>query len=98
MRIDHIHSFHQLDELRQRLRDCGAKPCHEQRVLRAWLQARPIDSGARRHRPEDFLPLGIRSALPELTAKLDGLARVQMLVSTVIWLSVVACGRWIAYL
>ena len=31
-------------------------------------------------------------------ARLDGLARLQMLVSTVIWLSVVACGRWIAYL
>ena len=30
--------------------------------------------------------------------RLDGLARLQMLVSTVIWLSVVACGRWIAYL
>lgn len=31
-------------------------------------------------------------------ARLDGLARVQMLVSTVIWLAVVVCGRWIAYL
>ena len=31
-------------------------------------------------------------------ARLDGWARVEMLVSTVIWLSVVACGRWIAYL
>ena len=31
-------------------------------------------------------------------ARLDELARLQMLVSTVIWLSVVACGRWIAYL
>lgn len=30
--------------------------------------------------------------------KLDVWARVQMLVSTVIWLAVVACGRWIAYL
>lgn len=29
--------------------------------------------------------------------KLDGLARAQMAVSTLIWLSVVACGRWIAY-
>jgi hypothetical protein len=31
-------------------------------------------------------------------AKLDAFARVQMLVSTLIWLAVVACGRWIAYL
>ena len=77
MRPEPIPPFHQLDQLRQRLRDCGAKPCHEQRVFRAWLQARPLDSGARRHRPEDFLPLGIRMALPELTAELDGLARVR---------------------
>jgi len=77
MRIDQTHPFRQLDQLRQRLRDCGAKPCHEQRVFRAWLQARPLDSGARRHRPEDFLPLGIRTALPELTDELDGLARVR---------------------
>ena len=66
-----------IQQLRLRLRDCGAKSCHEQRVFRAWLQARPLDSGARRHRPEDFLPLGIRNALPELTAELDGLARVR---------------------
>jgi len=29
--------------------------------------------------------------------KLDGVARAQMLVSTLIWLAVLACGRWIAY-
>ncbi|MEJ7686086.1 MAG: hypothetical protein WKG52_03260 [Variovorax sp.] len=29
--------------------------------------------------------------------KLDVLARVQMLLSTAIWLAVVFCGRWIAY-
>lgn len=28
---------------------------------------------------------------------LDGLARAQMLASTVVWLAVVVCGRWIAY-
>jgi hypothetical protein len=27
----------------------------------------------------------------------DALARVQMVISTMIWLAVVACGRWIAY-
>ena len=31
-------------------------------------------------------------------AKLDGVARAQMLLSTTIWLGVVVCGRWIAYL
>ncbi len=30
--------------------------------------------------------------------KLDTLARVQMLLSTLIWLAVLVCGRWIAYL
>lgn len=30
--------------------------------------------------------------------KLDGLARAQMVFSTLIWLAVVGCGRWIAYL
>ena len=29
--------------------------------------------------------------------KLDGLARMQLLLSTAIWLCVIACGRWIAY-
>jgi hypothetical protein len=29
--------------------------------------------------------------------KLDTLARVQMVLSTLIWLAVLACGRWIAY-
>jgi hypothetical protein len=29
--------------------------------------------------------------------KLDGLARAQMAGSTLIWLAVIACGRWIAY-
>jgi hypothetical protein len=31
-------------------------------------------------------------------ARLDGLARAQMLLSTLVWLAVVAAGRWIAYL
>ncbi|RYF42245.1 MAG: hypothetical protein EOO25_07355 [Comamonadaceae bacterium] len=29
--------------------------------------------------------------------RLDGLARAQMLLSTLIWLLVIGCGRWIAY-
>ncbi len=35
-----------IEHLRQRLRSLGAKPCHEQRILRAWVQAWPLDSGA----------------------------------------------------
>lgn len=30
--------------------------------------------------------------------RLDGVARAQMVVSSLIWLAVVACGRWIAYM
>ncbi|HEX5804177.1 MAG TPA: RNA methyltransferase [Azospira sp.] len=61
--------------LRQRLRQLGAKPGHEERVLRAWLQAKPLSAGPRR--AEDVLPLAVREALPALTAELDALARVR---------------------
>lgn len=30
-------------------------------------------------------------------ARCDGVARLQMAASTVLWLGVLACGRWIAY-
>ncbi|WP_298398990.1 RNA methyltransferase [uncultured Azonexus sp.] len=66
----------QLAEFRERLRTLGAKPAHEERMLRAWLQARPLDSGTRRQTAENFLPLAIRDALPALTGQLAGLARV----------------------
>ena len=66
MRIEHI---------RQRLRAHGAKPCHEQLVLRAWTQALPLDSG--RRRPEHFLPLQLRTALPAIAAELKAIARLR---------------------
>jgi 23S rRNA (adenine2503-C2)-methyltransferase len=65
----------QIDDLRQRLRNLGAKPCHEARVLRAWTQVRSLDT--RHRRAEDFLPLDVRNALPTLTAELTALARLQ---------------------
>jgi 23S rRNA (adenine2503-C2)-methyltransferase len=64
-----------VETLRQRLRELGAKPCHEERVLRAWLAAKPLDSGPRR--AEDVLPLPVREALPGLTAELGQLARIR---------------------
>jgi 23S rRNA (adenine2503-C2)-methyltransferase len=67
MRIEHI---------RQRLHDLGAKPGHEQRLLRSWLHAQPLDSGPRRQRAEDSLPLALRTALPALAKELAGLARL----------------------
>jgi 23S rRNA (adenine2503-C2)-methyltransferase len=65
----------QIDQIRHRLRAHGAKPCHEDRVLRAWAQAIPIDT--RRRRAEDFLSLPLRAALPELSAGLAGIARLR---------------------
>lgn len=64
-----------IQDIRQRLRDHGAKPIHEQRVLRLWAQALPQDSG-RRH-PEHFLPQSVRDVLPDLTADLLGLAQLR---------------------
>jgi len=66
-----------LDTIRQSLRATGAKDCHVDRVLRAWAQAKPLDSGPSRHPPETFLPLALRNALPGLQAELSGLARVR---------------------
>ncbi|MBA3902904.1 MAG: rRNA methyltransferase [Rhodocyclaceae bacterium] len=65
----------QIEHIRQRLRDHGAKPCHEALVLRNWTQALPPDSG--RSRPEDFLPLEVRNALPALAAEWNALARLR---------------------
>jgi 23S rRNA (adenine2503-C2)-methyltransferase len=64
-----------IDTIRQRLRDHGAKPCHEQRVLRLWSQALPQESG-RRH-PEHYLPLDVRNELPSLVDDLQALARLR---------------------
>lgn len=64
-----------IQQLRERLQALGAKPCHEARVLRAWLQARPLESG--RVAAGDFLPGPLRAELPALTDELAGLARLR---------------------
>lgn len=66
----HIHDFH------QRLTDLGAKPMHIGRITRAWLQGMPLDTGTRNQKTENFLPLAVRNALPEISRELDGLARL----------------------
>ena len=66
----HIHDFH------QRLTDLGAKPMHIGRITRAWLGGKPLDTGTRNQKTENFLPLAVRNALPELSHELDGLARL----------------------
>jgi len=61
--------------LRQRLRDLGAKPCHEDRLLRGWSQVCSYD---RAHSPaETFFPLALRNELPAVEAELNGLARLR---------------------
>ena len=60
--------------IRQHLRDLGARPLHEQRVLRDWIQGQAHDQG--RRRPQDFLPRAVRDALPALDAQLQGMARL----------------------
>jgi 23S rRNA (adenine2503-C2)-methyltransferase len=66
----HIHDF------QQRLSDLGAKPMHIGRITRAWLRGVPLDTGTRNQKTENFLPLAVRNALPELSSELDGLARL----------------------
>jgi 23S rRNA (adenine2503-C2)-methyltransferase len=64
-----------VEQLRQRLRALGAKPEHEARVLRAWVQRRSMDT--RRQKADNFLPLALRNELPAITSELDALARIQ---------------------
>lgn len=66
MRIDHIS---------QRLRIHGAKPSHEQALLRAWSQAMPLTAG--KQNAEDFFPLSLRNALPEIAVDLASVARLR---------------------
>jgi 23S rRNA (adenine2503-C2)-methyltransferase len=64
-----------IEHLRQRLRQQGAKPGHEERVLRLWAQALPQDSGHRRL--EDFMPQSLRALLPSLSEELAALAQLR---------------------
>jgi 23S rRNA (adenine2503-C2)-methyltransferase len=61
--------------LRQRLRDLGAKPCHEDRLLRGWSQVCSYDRP--RSAAEGFFPLALRNELPAIEAELNGLARLR---------------------
>jgi 23S rRNA (adenine2503-C2)-methyltransferase len=63
-----------IDAIRERLRSLGALPLHVDRVLRDWVQAQPYDRG--RRRPVDFLPRGVRDALPVIDADLNGMAQL----------------------
>jgi 23S rRNA (adenine2503-C2)-methyltransferase len=63
-----------LSQIRQRLHDLGARPCHEQVFFRAWAQQLPPDSG--HNRPDSYYPAALREALPALREELAGLVRL----------------------
>lgn len=63
-----------VEDLRRRLREAGAKICHEERILRAWAQGRPLDDGD--ENPQHAAPKALRALLPTLEAELRGLARL----------------------
>ncbi len=61
-----------ITQLRQRLHDLGAKPCHEDRLLRGWSQVSSYD---RKGSPAaTFFPQAMRNELPAIEAELQGLA------------------------
>ena len=63
-----------ISDLRERLRDLGCKPCHEDRLLRGWSQVSSYD---RKGSPAaTFFPAAMRNELPTIEAELDGLARL----------------------
>ena len=64
-----------IDAIRQRLRALGARPSHEARLLRAWLQGWALDAGP--HTESNRLPKALQAALPELESELRALARVR---------------------
>ena len=68
-------SITRIGQIRERLRRNGARPAHEQRILRLWSQAKPQNSGSRPL--ECFMPTAVREDLPGLSEDLSGLLRLQ---------------------
>ena len=72
--ISDSHTPLRITHLVQRLRELGAKPCHEDRLLRGWSQNTSYD---RKNSPADnFFPLNLRRELPAIEAELNKLARL----------------------
>jgi 23S rRNA (adenine2503-C2)-methyltransferase len=68
-------AFQQITDIRNQLRCLGARPAHEQRILRLWSQAKPQNSGSRPL--ESFMPAALRQELPQLSEALSNLLRLQ---------------------
>ena len=64
-----------ISQLRQRLHDLGAKPCHEDRLLRGWSQVCSYDKKG--SPAATFFPLALRNELPAIEADLNGLVRLR---------------------
>jgi 23S rRNA (adenine2503-C2)-methyltransferase len=62
-------------DIRQRLRALGARPLHQQTVLRNWSRGWPLDTC--RGDPERYFPESMRLALPALAEEIAGLVRQQ---------------------
>jgi len=64
-----------IGQIRHRLRELGAKPCHEERLLRGWSQVCSYDKKG--SPAETFFPLALRNELPAIEAELNGLVRLR---------------------
>ena len=64
-----------IQDITQRLQTLGAKPQHQQRLLRHWTHALPYSQG--RRALDNFLPKAVRDDLPALNALLSSLVRLQ---------------------
>ncbi|MEH6460333.1 RNA methyltransferase [Chitinimonas sp. JJ19] len=62
-----------IQDFHQSLADLGAKPCHIGRISRAWLAGKPLDTGTKYRKTEDYLPLAVREGLPALAEQIAGL-------------------------
>ena len=69
-------------DLRHRLRSLGAKPKHEEHVLRLWANALPQTHG--RRRIEDWLPLELREALVALKGPLGNVPAFRKVIQSVL--------------
>ena len=58
-------------DIRQQLREAGARPRHETLALRAWARGLPLDAFAQR--AESAFPARLKAALPAITARLAAL-------------------------
>jgi 23S rRNA (adenine2503-C2)-methyltransferase len=63
-----------VDEFLTPLHDAGAKPLHVERVVRAWLAGRSVETGS--SPPQSQLSARVRALLPELEARLERVAQV----------------------